>query len=99
MSDVMVFVLACAAAYRLWRLLAHDDLPPMVRIRDWFERVVDARFGASWAAGVRCAACSGAWCSFGVVGVVWYWRPLPLPALWFGAVSTVVILVAQRDDG
>jgi len=86
------------AAYRVWRLWAHDAFPPVEKTRDWVEQWVARRFGNAWAAGVSCSACSGAWVSFAVVGAVWAVRPLPLPALWFGAVSTLVILIAQRDD-
>lgn len=95
----MVFVLTTLAAYRVWRLWAHDAFPPVEKPRDRVEQWVARHFGDAWAGGVACAGCSGAWVSFAVVGAVWAVRPLPMPALWFGAVSTAVILIAQRDDG
>lgn len=99
MSYALLLLLTTLAAYRLWRLWAHDDLPPAMWLREAFERAVERRFGPAWAAGVACPACSGFWVSCAVVAAVWAARPLPLPALWFGAVSTLVILIAQRDEG
>lgn len=98
MSDAMVFALTVLCAYRLWRLVAVDILPPFVWVREAAENTIEARFGPTWAAGVTCAWCSGAWASFGVVAGVWALRPLPLPALWFAATSTAVGLIAQRDE-
>lgn len=98
MSDVMVFVLTVLAAYRLWRLWAEDAFPPVEWARDRFERAVDRRFGPAWAAGTACPWCSGFWITSAVVAVVWALQPLPLPALWFGAASTLVGLLAQRDE-
>lgn len=95
----MVFVVTALAAYRVWRLVAHDDFPPAMWVRDRFEAATERRVGPDWAGGVRCPWCSGAWVSFAVVAAVWAVRPLPLPAAWFGAVSTIVGLIAQRDDG
>lgn len=99
MSDPVLFVLMSLAAYRLWRLVAVDKLPPIMWARERFEAAVDRRFNAVWADGVTCPWCSGAWVSALVVGAVWCVRPLTLPALWFAAVSTTVGLLAQWDEG
>lgn len=98
MSDAVLFVLTVLASYRVWRLLAEDSLPPLIWFRDRLEAAIDRRFGGMWASGVACPWCSGFWISCAVVGAVWAVRPLPLPALWFGAVSTAVGLLAQRDE-
>ncbi len=98
MSDAVLFVLVTLASYRIWRLWAHDALPPLIWARDRLERSVDRHFGPVWAAGVRCAWCSGFWASVAVVAAVWVVRPLTLPALWFGAVSTLVGALAQIDE-
>lgn len=99
MSDAVLFVLLVLASYRAWRLLAEDSLPPAIWFRERIEAAVGRRFGGMWAGGVACPWCSGFWISCVAVGAVWAYRPLPLPALWFGAVSTAVGLLAQRDDG
>lgn len=98
MSLVLVFVLAALASYRLWRFVALDDFPPATRIRDGFEAWVDEHHGSDWAAGISCAWCAGWWASCVVVGLVWAVRPLPLPALWFGAVSALVGIVAMTVE-
>lgn len=98
MNDGLLFVLVCLVAYRLWRLLVLDTLPliasPRVRLEDWIER----RHGSDWSGGLACAWCSGFWVSCAVVAAVWASRPLPLPALWFAAVSSVVGLVATTVE-
>lgn len=98
MSDALLFVLTTLAAYRVWRLWAEDAFPPTIWLRERLENAVESRFGGLWAAGVACPWCSGFWVSCAAVAAVWAVRPLPLPALWFGAVSTAVGLIAQRDE-
>lgn len=98
MSLPLLFVLITLSAYRLWRLWAEDALPPFMWARDRFEAAVDRRFGSTWAAGTACPWCSGFWISCATVAVVWALRPLPMPGLWFLAVSTLVGLIAQRDE-
>lgn len=99
MSDGLVFILTALAAYRIFRFWKLDTLPPVRWVRDKFDAAVEARFGVEWADGVTCPWCMGAHVSFLTVGAVWYFRPLPLPALWFGAVSTIVGFLSQRDEG
>lgn len=98
MSDALLFVLVVLASYRVWRLFAIDALPPFTWTRDRVEKAVRHRFGTTWAAGVSCPWCSGWWLSCAVVAATWAVRPLPLPALWFGAVSTAVGLLARVDE-
>lgn len=85
-------------AYRGWRLLAEDSFPPTIWIREHLEAAVERRFGGMWAGGVACPWCSGAHIAFLTVAIVWFFRPLPLPGLWFAATSTAVGLLAQYDD-
>lgn len=100
MSDALLFVVTVLAAYRAWRFVALDDLPPLVAVRDRFTEVVSRRRGADWASGIGCAWCSGFWVSCAVVGAVWHFRSLPLPGLWFCAVPAAVGLLAMtlEDD-
>lgn len=95
MSLALLFVLTCLGAYRLWRFVSLDDLPPVTWLRDRFELAVAEHHGDDWAGGIACAWCAGWWASCITVGVVWAYRPLPLPLLWFAAVSTVVGIVAM----
>lgn len=97
MSDAFLFVLVSLTAYRLWRLLAADSLPLVKGPRSRLEAAIARRYGDDWAGGIACAWCLGFWCSAAVVGAVWAIRPLPLPALWFGAVSCAVGLITNYD--
>lgn len=87
---IFTFLLTTLAAYRIWRLLAVDEFPPIETARERFEVWITNRFGAEWAAGISCPWCSGAWVSIAVVSAVWAVHPLPLPALWYPAVSAGV---------
>lgn len=95
MSLPLLLVLMYLASYRLWRLLALDDLPPLVAVRDRIEGWIDHRHGPDWSSGLKCAWCLGFWCSVAVVGATWAVVPLPLPVLWFAAVSTAVGVTAM----
>lgn len=95
MSDGLLFVLVALASYRLWRLLVLDTLPLIASPRDRLEDWIDRRHGSDWSGGLACAWCSGFWCSCIVVGATWAVRPLPLPALWFAAVSAAVGIAAM----
>lgn len=98
MTLPLLFALSSLAAFRLWRLLAVDRLPPLMWPRDRLEAFVDRRFGTVWADGITCPHCSGSWVAFAVVAAVWACHPLPLPALWFGAVAASVGFLAQWDQ-
>lgn len=98
-----VFVLLGLASWRLWRLLAQDDLPPLLSLRNrvvgavwspaanaWlFDRPVLAHF-------LQCSYCAGFWITLG-----WWltWSAEPhwtLVAAAPFALSAMVGLVAQR---
>lgn len=93
MSDPALFVLTSLAAYRLWRLIALDVV--LDKPRGWIIR----RLGLERSAWISCSWCAGFWMSAAVVAAVWSQASLPLPALWFAAVSTTVGLLAQWDEG
>lgn len=100
MNPTLLFVLVSLAAYRAWRFVVLDDLPPLVAVRDHVTEAVVRRHGADWANGITCAWCSGFWVSAAVVGAVWHFASLPVPGLWFCAVPTTVGLLAKHEaDG
>lgn len=93
MSPLVLFVFVSLCAYRVWRLLALDVV--LDRPRGW----LIGKLGVERSAWVSCSWCAGWWVSAAVVGAVWSQTSLPLPALWFGGVSTVVGMLAQYDEG
>lgn len=84
------------AAYRLWRLLARDDWPPVVWFRDGFDERFDGTFVAD---GFYCPWCLGAWVSFAVVSVATLFVSVPVPVITALAVSTLVGLIGSEIDG
>lgn len=97
-DDVLLWLLATLAAYRLWRLLALDDLPYLSDVRERFEDWLDVRAGNRWAAGVACPWCSGFWCCVAVFSALTWWVSVPLIAVQIAAASTVVGLIGSRMD-
>lgn len=93
----LVFVLECLAAYRLFRLLAVDDFPPIVPLRLAVVDAVTEWLGEDWADGVTCPWCLGAWISFAVVAWTDYLIHIPVPLLQALAVSCVVGLIGGVD--
>lgn len=87
-----VYVLA---AYRLTRLITHDSLPPVKRLRDY----VLNRWGDSpWSELADCPWCMGFWVSVGTTilvstpaAMVYRWVAVPL------AIATIIGLIANRD--
>lgn len=68
------FILLTLVAYRVWRLIAEDDI--LERPRRWFlrlprdwdgdERTIPKRYRNEWALFLICPWCAGAWVSLGV---------------------------------
>jgi hypothetical protein len=85
-SPLILLVLALAA-FRTWRLLALDTLPPLVRLRswlvqaDWFQdkQVFGRPLLEEW---LSCAWCFGLWASAG-----WYicWLEWPRATIYAAA--------------
>ncbi len=98
MGDALLLALMVGAAYRLFRLLGVDDLPPLTRAREWLMGSVEQRWGGGWASGISCPWCLGFWCSAVVVVGVDVVIGLSLPLLWLGAVSTGVGIVSRLAD-
>lgn len=96
MTILAVWILGTLAAYRLWRLLALDDLPGIAEARGVAERRLPDR----WADAIVCPWCLGFWCCLlvfvaaDVAGV-----NVPAPILQVAAASTVVGLIGANLDG
>lgn len=100
MNGPFLFLLATGAAYRLWRLVALDDLPGWRDLLDRAELAVTRRAGDRWAAGLACPWCSGWWCTVVVFAAVdMAGLSVPAPVLQVAASSTIVGLVGSRLDG
>lgn len=99
MIDLGLLVVMSLAAYRLYRLLGVDDLPPIAGPRGAFTRWIDRHFGQDWADGIGCPWCLGFWCAGIVVGFVDIVVSVPLPVLQWAAASAVVGLIGTALDG
>lgn len=100
----LALVVLILAAFRLWRLLAEDDLPPLARARDWltgaqredgewsFRRPTLAHF-------LACPYCLGAWVSLAVYAA---WLSAPVPTLYamtpFAISGAVGLIAANLGD-
>lgn len=94
----VVWALSTLAAHRLWRLVAVDDLPGWRDAADRVEGWVAGRFGDRWAAGIRCAWCSGWWACVAVIAAVdLSGVSMPLWPVQMAAASTVVGLIGAPD--
>lgn len=93
---MILTLLMSLAAYRVWRLLALDDLPPLVKARTRFQDAIAERHGDDWADGIACPFCSGFWVSLVVVVVTASIHPVPLPALQVLAVSAIVGFLGMK---
>lgn len=91
----MVTALLALAAYRLWRLLAVDDLPPLADARTRLWHAVEARWGPRWADGLECGWCTGTWVAFATVAAWHAHAGLAHPWLQALAVATLVGLLAE----
>lgn len=110
MSDPGLFVLMTLAAYRLWRIPGNDDWPPSRALREWLAVKANGELGAAptWTARwwwqetetmVTCPWCLGFWISGVVVCIVAQIYSLPIPVLWWLAVSCGVGLIGSNWDG
>lgn len=80
--------LIALAAYRLWRLIAEDEITDPLR---------DRLLGNEWASKlVECPWCLGAWVTAGWWGAWWAWPDALVVAVPF-ALSAAVGLVASVD--
>lgn len=94
-----LFVLGTLAAYRLWRLVALDDLPGWRDAIEAVDRWVSVHAGDRWADGISCPWCSGWWCCVAVFAIIdATGTPVPLPLLQMAAASTLVGLIGSRID-
>lgn len=91
-------ILMALGAYRLFRLQALDDLPPLVWLRTRVQDATAERFGEEWADGWACAWCSGFYWSALTVLVTMSFTDVPLPALQILAVSTIVGFLGSKLD-
>jgi len=96
-TPTFVWVLAVLASWRMWRLIAVDDLPGW---RDRIDRAsahAEARFGPRWADGIVCPWCSGFWVTVAVFTTVDLFTTVPLPVLQAVAGSAAVGWLGERD--
>lgn len=98
--DVIVWTLATLAAYRLWRLLALDDLPGIAEGRAALDRWATTDTRARYVDAIRCPWCLGWWsCVLVFVSLDVWGVSLPLPVVQIAAASTVVGLIGSNVDG
>lgn len=95
---MLLLTLLALAAYRLYRLLALDTLPPLVWARKHTEDFLQEHLGDDWADGLTCPWCLGFWCAVVVVWCVDVFVVVPLPALQIAAVSCIVGLIGANLD-
>lgn len=95
----LVFVLLALTSYRVTRLIARDEFPPLAVLR---ERVSARWPGDSWQAYLsRCSWCVGVYVSGLLTLVLWMvWAvagdaTMVVPFLWWGGAATLVGLTAE----
>lgn len=98
-SDVLLWALATLTSYRLWRLLAHDDLPGVAETRDRIDTWATTATRQRYVDAIRCPWCLGWWCCVLVFGIVYALAPYSWPLLHVAAASTVVGLIGGNVDG
>lgn len=92
----LVFVLISLASYRVTRLVARDEFPPLAVQR---ERIAAKWPGDSWQVYLsRCSWCVGVYVSGIVTLLTWVVVDLPVPLLWWLAAATVVGFVAETVE-
>lgn len=95
----VTWALSTLAAYRLWRLLALDDLPGIAEGRAALDRWATTDTRVRWVDAIRCPWCLGWWCCVLVFALVDLWTSLPLVVVQVAAASTVVGLIGSNVDG
>jgi hypothetical protein len=95
-------------AYRVARLLVHDEFPPVKWLREKFTGPYtlpqgDPRRGTTrvpyWLAYLwTCTWCMTVWTAGGVTLLTWLITDLPLPLLVWGAVSAGAALLSHLED-
>lgn len=104
MTDGLLFALLALGSYRIWRLLAIDDMPfgdLRKRLIKRWDREVRPKTKTEplrYVEGLQCPWCLGSLIAFAFVAGVAQVRSLPLPGLWAIAVACVVGLLGKVDD-
>jgi hypothetical protein len=95
----LVFVIAALTSYRLTRLIARDEFPPLAVQR---ERIAVKWPGDSWQVYLsRCSWCVGVYVSGVVILFTWLIlavagnASMPAPLLWWGGAAAVVGIIAE----
>lgn len=102
MGLIVVWSLATLASYRLWRLLALDDLPGVAELRDRLDRWATTDRRVRYVDAIRCPWCLGFWSCVAVFVTVQLVDPYTTPTLLvlqIAAASTVVGLIGSNVDG
>jgi hypothetical protein len=87
------FLLLTLAAYRVWRLIAVDDIAEPIRAK--------IKPDGWWAALVECPWCAGAWISLAWVAAWWAWEDTVVVAVPFAvsaAVGTAAVVVDRLTE-
>lgn len=98
------FVILALASYRIWRLIAEDDPPPLP---EWRNRIVGAQETAGvWtfrrptlAHMIQCPYCLGFWLSITIWGAWMLWPEGTIVAMTPFAISTSVGLIKTNLGG
>lgn len=91
MSEWFGFIVTCLAAYRITRFIT-EDVMPFYRIREYLE---ERWSDTIYVDGLTCSWCMGAWVSAALVTGLAQITSIPLPGLYFLAVSTVVGVISR----
>ena len=98
-ATALLWALATLTSYRLWRLLALDDLPGIAETRDVCDRWATTPARQRYVDAIRCPWCLGFWCCVLVFGILYAIDPYPYALLHVAAASTVVGLIGGNVDG
>lgn len=92
---MLAVVLVALTSYRITRLLARDEFPPIKLGRT---RIAE-RFGAeSWQAYLStCTWCTGVWVSGAVTAATWATVGVALPPLTWGAAAATTGWLASKE--